>query len=97
MIVECSDCTDRQCVHGDCVVAALHSIRTALPTQPDRPDWILDAPPTFDARELEAIAVLSDAGLVPPLLPPVGAPSAIAGEEDDAVYWPVRAVYDRTG
>lgn len=97
MIVECSDCADRWCEHGGCVVAALHSMETSVPAQPERPDWILGAPPEFDARELEAIAVLSDAGLVPALLPPAGAPSATADDGDETVYWPLLTVHGRTG
>lgn len=98
MIVECSGCADGRCEHdGGCIVAALHSFETSIPAQPERPEWILQAPPKFDARELEAIAVLADAGLVPALLPPAGAPSATAVGENEPVYWPRRPVYGRTG
>src|SRR5699024_7628560 len=97
MIIECSDCAARQCEHGGCVVAALHAMETSIPKQPERPDWILEAPPRFDARELEAIAILSDAGRVPALLPPAGAPSATTDDGDETVYWPRSTAYERTG
>ncbi|WGW13508.1 hypothetical protein LWF01_07065 [Saxibacter everestensis] len=95
MIIECNH-TDNGFEPGgtggaehceSCLVAAVHNLPEPLLEQPAyRPDWILDAPATFDARELDALAVLSDAGLIPPYVSTID-------HADEADYpsdaWPV--------
>lgn len=55
------------CSDPECLVAAVHGLppvadpMSRLPE--DRPDWILRSPARLDAREVEALAVLGDAGL----------------------------------
>lgn len=113
MIIECRQCSDRQrsdrpgddrngaageCRGADCLIAAFAALeRPEQPRQPERPDWILQAPDEFDNRELEALAVLSDAGLVPALLPAMSAPSAIEGDEPDDAFWPVEGGFRDVG
>lgn len=98
MIVECQHCNEGLCdPDGGCVVAAFHALEPGLPAQPERPEWILDAPAQFDQRELEALAILSDAGLVPSLMPAMSAPSAWVQEEPEDAFWPVCGAAARVG
>lgn len=98
MIVECRNCHEEGCTRdGGCIVAAFHALEPNRPDQPERPEWILSKPECFDERELEALAVLSDAGLVPPLMPAMSAPSARAGQEPEEMFWPVGGPVRRVG
>ncbi len=75
------------CPDPNCLVAAASTgfdPMSRLPGQ--RPDWILDCPDRLDAREVEALAVLGDAGLVPQIVELDG-----ADHEDAAVpYLPAQ-------
>ncbi|GAB3566816.1 hypothetical protein GCM10027344_28600 [Spelaeicoccus albus] len=102
MIVECRQCADGTCAaDGGCLVAAFAALEPNRLEQPERPEWILEAPEAFDAREIEALAVLSDAGLVPALVPPLApvmpASGATTGPEPDDVFWPADTAYRDVG
>lgn len=98
MIVECRNCHDEGCTRGGgCVVAAVHALEPTHPEQPEPADWIVSKPEFFDERELEALAVLSDAGLVPQLIPAMSAPSALAEQEPEDAFWPVGGPLRRAG
>ena len=78
MQIECRERDHRvvdgrvECPDPECLVAALHggaaSPMARLPRE--RPDWILQSPSAWTADEVEALAVLGDAGLVPQIVQP---------------------------
>lgn len=59
-------CPDPQCL----IVAVSHHADPMQRMPEVRPDWILASPDWLDAREVEALAVLGDAGLVPQVVAP---------------------------
>jgi hypothetical protein len=68
MLIDCDSCTGRGHACGDCVVSVFLGT-PALPGTPvgvggpEEPGQQVD----LDAAEAQALAVLADAGLVPPL------------------------------
>lgn len=58
MLIDCDACAVRGPACGDCVVTVLLGVSPA-----GTPDGVLD----LDGAEREAIAVLAESGLVPPL------------------------------
>ncbi|WAL40747.1 hypothetical protein BRM1_02420 [Brevibacterium sp. BRM-1] len=87
MIIECTHpdhavdpATGRTaCPDPDCLVAAADGGFDPMDRLPAaRPEWILASPDRLDAREVEALAVLGDAGLVPQV---VGLEAGPAGAE----------------
>lgn len=69
MLIDCDSCTGRGLACGDCVV----SVFLGTPALPDAPpvgtlEPLRPAQPVdLDLAEARALAVLADAGLVPPL------------------------------
>ncbi|WP_101650323.1 hypothetical protein [Brevibacterium ihuae] len=59
------------CPDPECLVAAVHSGPDPMSRLPDRrPEWILACPDRLDHAEVEALAILGDAGLVPQIVAP---------------------------
>jgi positive regulator of sigma E activity len=68
MLIDCDSCTGRGLACGDCVV----SVFLGTPALPDAPRGTLEPlrpaqTVDLDLDEAQALAVLADAGLVPPL------------------------------
>lgn len=102
MLIECQQPDHRideasgavVCSDPECLVAAVHGLpvqanpMSRLPTR--RPSWILKSPDRLDAREVDALAVLGDAGLVPQIV-------SAAGEDDPIDLWPEFIAEHRAG
>lgn len=86
------------CSDPECLVAAVHGLGEGsdpmgrLPAS--RPEWVLSSPARLDAREVDALAVLGDAGLIPSIVRPMDDD----GHASDSVdLWPRRALSRRAG
>lgn len=64
------------CPDPECFVAAVDAASDPMRRLPaERPEWILSSPARLDAAEVEALAVLGDAGLIEQIVAP--------GEDDE--------------